>query len=127
MTAPRTFLDQMQDADDERISRLIGLKPASGVPPKTRPDPMDIPAVQGEMDAWSRRGGLIHDDKIGGGVKLPGGTYGGQFSDEEDAAFHDAQSKMEHAKREARFAPLIAAMKQAMAARPDATSRTPKP
>lgn len=124
MTAPRTFLDQMQQGDDDRIAKLIGLKSAQGATANSRPTPMDIPAVQQEMDAWLHRGGKIpDDDTIGGGIKMPGGTYGGQFSGEEDAAYHDASAKMEDAKRHARFAPLIAAMKQTMAAKSDATRR----
>lgn len=102
----------------------LNLYPRKGpLPASSAPQPMNIPAVQSEMDSWLHRGGRMSPEqsKIGGGLPMPGGTYGGEFSDEDFAAYLDAAKKLGFAKGMQHLQPLIAAHGQ-MSQKPDATA-----
>ncbi len=104
------------------IIRQLALK--SGVSPRPAvPPQMDIPATENEMAAWLHRGGKIPAGipPIGGELHMPGGTFGGEFSDEDIAAFQDAAKKLGLA-RSLNHLSEIFAHQQPIPTKPDATA-----
>jgi hypothetical protein len=96
----------------------------SGTPNQpVAPQPMDTHAVAQEIAAFAHRGGKLRDGDPYG-IKTPGGTYGGEFSDEDFAAYLDAVKKLGFAQGMERIKPLLALHDQ-MSQRPDATAVAP--
>lgn len=57
-----------------------------------------LDAFRQELDAWHARGGMIAPKGSPvpqGGIDLPGGVYGGEFSNEEMAAYNHAARQYE--------------------------------
>lgn len=97
-------------ADDDPASPKPK-KPAIALTPATEPDMGSLagPApdmwkraqmlsgLKQELDAWHARGGKIRSGdnatKDAGEIQMPGGVYGGEFSDEEMNAYQDAAAK----------------------------------
>lgn len=100
------------------------------IPPQGGPPPPDIPALSAEMAAWLKRGGIISpNDKLAEyGIHLPNGTrVGGEFSDEEMAAYMDAYRKLEAMKLQANLAPVVRTALARAQQRPDALAGTNAP
>jgi hypothetical protein len=98
---------------------MLGLEPATGPAQSSAPAPMDIPGSQRELDAFGHRGGALAPNEPGA-VKYPGGSFGGQFSDAEFAAYLDAAKKLGAAKGMDHLKTLLA-QHDAMTQKPDAT------
>lgn len=134
MTAPRTPLDEFRAGDEAKLTKLLGLKPSSAAPAQpTHPEPMDIDAIQGELDAFLHRGGRLGDRDYksprgtsSGLMVLPNGTYGGEFNDEEVAAMLDAQKKLNQAKEMVRMRRLLESQGNLAQQRPDASAVRPR-
>ncbi len=100
MTAPMKLQD---------LVRALAIRESDGPGQPTAPAPMNIPAIEHEMGAWTHRGGSVDPKmpRLGGEVQLPGGLYGGEFSDEDWAAYKDAARKLDAARGVAKLAPLL--------------------
>lgn len=105
-----------------RVAKMLRLSPSDDGKPAGHPEPMDTHGTTRELESWMHRGGrLSPNDELGGGVKMPGGTYGGEFSDAEWAAMHDAYRKLHAAVGQERIAPVVARLHE-MHQRPDVTA-----
>ena len=62
--------------------------------PKLTQDDSTLAGLARELLAWHHRGGKVPAGQvIGGEQKMPGGLYGGEFSDPEMQAYNSATSK----------------------------------
>ena len=129
MTAPRTFMDEMDDQEKARQRRLaesIGLsvRTPSSPEPTAAPEPLDIPSAKAALARRLQLGGKIGPGapRIGGEIETDSGTYGGEFSEDELQAYLAAARDLSNAEDRAAMAPALQRLRALAAQRPDAST-----